>query len=117
MKLVVAEKNDAAQQIARLLSDEGKPSADKVYNTPIYRFRHEGEDWVSIGLRGHILEPSFPPELHFDAQEGWYGLTEDGEHLPANVPDGLARPPYESKRRPYLKDGISIKSWNIPSLP
>lgn len=117
MKLVVAEKNDAAQQIARLLSDEGKPSADKVYNTPIYRFRHGGEDWVTIGLRGHILEPSFPPELHFDAKEGWYGLTEDGEHLPADVPDGLARPPYESKRRPYLKDGISIKSWNIPSLP
>ena len=63
MKLVVAEKNDAAQQIARLLCDVGKPKADKVYNTPVYRFDHDGEEWVSIGLRGHILEPNFPPCL------------------------------------------------------
>ena len=117
MKLVVAEKNDAAQQIARLLCDVGKPKADKVYNTPVYRFDHDGEEWVSIGLRGHILEPNFPPELHFDEQEGWYGLTADGEHLPADLPDGLPRPPYATKRRPYLADGIGIKSWNIPSLP
>ena len=117
MILVVTEKNDAAQQIARLLSESGKPQADKVYNTPIYRFRKGGEDWVTIGLRGHILQPDFPPELKYDKREGWYGLTEDGEHLPANVPDSLARPPYPSKRKPYLADGIDIKSWKIPSLP
>ena len=33
--LVVTEKNDAAQQIARLLSESGKPKADKVYDTPV----------------------------------------------------------------------------------
>ena len=32
MKLVVTEKNDAAQQIARLLSESGRPKADKVYD-------------------------------------------------------------------------------------
>ena len=37
--------------------------------------------------------------------------------LPADVPDGLARPPYESKRKPFLKDGIDIKGWKVPSLP
>ena len=117
MKLVVTEKNDAAQQIARLLSESGRPKADKVYDTPVYRFTRDGEDWVTIGLRGHILAPDFPPELHFDEQEGWYGLTAEGEKLPADLPDGLARPPYDSKRKPYLKDGIDIKGWKVPSLP
>ena len=66
MILVVTEKNDAATQIARLLSDVGAPKADKVYNTPIYRFSHEGDEWVTIGLRGHILAPDFPTELKWD---------------------------------------------------
>lgn len=117
MKLVVTEKNDAAQQIARLLSEAGKPKADKVYDTPVYRFRRDGEEWVTIGLRGHIMAPDFPPTLKFDDGEGWYGLASDGEHLPADLPEGLARPPYESRRKPYLADGIDIKGWKVPSLP
>lgn len=117
MNLIVTEKNDAAQQIARLLSESGKPKADKVYNTPVYRFRWHGDDCVTIGLRGHIMQPDFPPELKFDPQEGWYGLTEDGEHLPADLPDGLARPPFASRRKPFLADGVDIKGWKIPSLP
>ncbi len=117
MKLIVTEKNDAAGQIARLLSDSGKPKADKVYDTPVYRFRRGGEDCVTIGLRGHILQPDFPPELKFNDEEGWFGVTAEGEVLPADVPDGLARPPYDTKRKPYLKDGIDIKGWKIASLP
>ena len=117
MKLLVTEKNDAAGQIARLLSDSGKPKADKVYDTPVYRFRRGGEDCVTIGLRGHILQPDFPPELKFNDEEGWFGVTAEGEVLPADVPDGLARPPYDTKRKPYLKDGIDIKGWKIASLP
>ena len=117
MKLIVTEKNDAAGQIARLLSDSGKPKADKVYDTPVYRFRRGGEDCVTIGLRGHILQPDFPPELKFNDEEGWFGVTAEGEVLPADVPDGLARPPYDTKRKPYLKDGIDIKGWKIDSLP
>ena len=34
MKLVVTEKNDAAQKIADLLGVK-KPKADKVYSTPV----------------------------------------------------------------------------------
>ena len=48
MKLVVTEKNDAAQQIARLLSESGRPKADKVYDTPVYRFTRDGEDWAEF---------------------------------------------------------------------
>ena len=92
MKLVITEKNDAAQQIARLLCSVGKPKADKVYNTPVYRFTVDGEEWVTIGLRGHILAPDFPTELKFDKKLGWYAVSQEGEMLPADVPDGLGSP-------------------------
>lgn len=117
MKLVVAEKNIAAQKIAQLLADAGAPKNDKVYNTQVYRFKVGGEDWVSMGLAGHILAPDFPDEILFDKKMGWYSLTEDGEVLPAGVPDGLARPPYNTKRKPFLANGINIKGWKVESLP
>ena len=117
MRLIVTEKNDAAQQIARLLSTSGKPKADKVYNTPVYRFTWDGEDCVTIGLRGHILKVDFPVQLTFDDKNGWQGLTADGELLPADVPDGLARPPYKSKRKPFMANGVDLKGWKIASLP
>ena len=116
MKLVIAEKNIAAQKIAQLLAD-GKPKTDKVYNTQVYRFTVKGEDWVSMGLAGHILAPDFPDEILFDKKTGWYSVSEDGEVLPADVPDGLARPPYATKRKPYLANGINIKGWKVESLP
>ena len=117
MKLVVTEKNDAAQQIARLLSTVGKPEAGKVYDTPVYRFKHDGEEWVTIGLRGHIMAPDFAHELHYSKKEGWWAVTAEGEVIPAHIPDDLPRPPYETKRKPFLKDGIDIKGWKVPSLP
>lgn len=117
MKLVVTEKNDAATQIARLLCDVGKPKADKVYNTPVYRFKHEGDEWVAIGLRGHILAPDFPTELKYDKRQGWYGVSSEGEIMPANVPSSLACPPFATKRKPFLADGVDIKGWKVPSLP
>ncbi|MFC2646647.1 MAG: DNA topoisomerase I [Coriobacteriaceae bacterium] len=122
MILVVTEKNDAATQIARLLSESGKPKADRVYSTPIYRFKHDGEDWVTIGLRGHIMAPGFPHELKYSKKEGWYGLTDGGEKLPAHLPDTLAKPPYPKAkngriRKPFEADGVDIKGWKIPALP
>ena len=116
MKLVVAEKNIAAQKIAQLLSTT-KPKNDKVYNTQVYRFEVDGEEWVSMGLAGHILAPDFPDEILFDKKQGWYSVSDEGEVLPADIPDGLARPPYDTKRKPYLANGISIKGWKVESLP
>ena len=116
MKLVVTEKNDAAQKIAALLG-AGKPKADKVYSTPVYRFAVDGEEWVTIGLRGHILEVDFPPQLVYKARGGWRGVTADGEAVPAKVPASLPKPPYPTKRKPYLADGIDIKGWKMDALP
>lgn len=59
MKLVVSEKNIAAKRIAEILA-VGKPTAEAVYTIPVYRFRRDGQEWASIGLKGHIMEVDFP---------------------------------------------------------
>ena len=68
MQLVVSEKNIAAKRIAEILA-VGRPKTDKVYTTPVYTFRRDGEDWVSIGLKGHIMEVDFPEEAP-DVRDG-----------------------------------------------
>ena len=103
MKLVVTEKNDAAQKIADLLGAT-KPKADKVYSTPVYRFTVEGEEWVTIGLRGHILEPDFATALIYKKRGGWRGVNADGEVMDADIPKSLARL-HSRKRSPLLKMG------------
>lgn len=115
MKLVVTEKNDAAQKIADLLGVT-KPKADKVYSTPVYRFDVEGEEWVTIGLRGHILEPDFAPTLVYKKRGGWQGVTEEGVTLPADLPTTLPRPPFK-KKKPFVEDGVELKSWKMDALP
>lgn len=115
MKLVVTEKNDAAQKIADLLSAT-KPKADKVYSTPVYRFDVDGEEWVTIGLRGHILEPDFTPQIIYKKRGGWQGVTAEGELIAANLPDSLPRPPFK-KKKPFTEDGVELKSWKMDALP
>ncbi|MDO4442440.1 MAG: DNA topoisomerase I [Slackia sp.] len=116
MKLVVTEKNIAAQKIADLLGI-GKPKADKVYNTPVYRFQIEGEEWVTIGLRGHILEPDFMPSIVYKKSTGWRGVTADGEAVPADIPDFLPKPPFKTKRKPFTADGVEMGAWKMDALP
>ncbi len=70
MRLVISEKNIAARRIAEILA-VGKPKADKVYSTPVYRFRRDGEDWVSIGLKGHIMKVDFPEEFEGAELKKW----------------------------------------------
>ena len=115
MKLVVTEKNDAAQKIADLLGVK-KPKADKVFSTPVYRFERDGEEWVTIGLRGHILEPDFAPQLIHKKRGGWMGVTADGETLPASIPASLPKPPFK-KRKPFTEDGVELKTWKMDALP
>lgn len=115
MKLVVTEKNDAAQKIADLLG-AGKPKADKVFSTPVYRFSVDGEEWVTIGLRGHILEPDFAPQLVYKKRGGWKGVNVDGEAVSASIPASLPRPPFK-KKKPFTEDGVELKSWKMDALP
>ena len=115
MKLVIAEKGNAAENIAKELGHNVQK--DKVYNTPICRFTRAGEEWVAIGLRGHILAVDFPRELHWTAEQGWFGVDEDGAVIPAEIPDGLAHPPFEKPRKPFTKEGVDLKGWKVPSLP
>ncbi len=117
MELIITEKNDAARQISRLLA-QGKPKEDKVYNTPVYRFERDGHECVAIGLRGHILGVDFPDDLVYSKKNGWVGLDSEGEVIDApDVPESLPTPPWETKRKPYTAEGISLKSWKIPALP
>ena len=115
MKLVVTEKNDAAQKIADLLGVK-KPKAEKVYSTPVYRFDVDGEEWVTIGLRGHILEPDFAPTMVYKKRGGWQGVTEEGETLPADLPASLPKPPFK-KKKPFTEDGVELKTWKMDALP
>lgn len=115
MKLVVTEKNLAAQKIADLLGVQ-KPKQDKVFSTPIYRFEKDGEEWVTIGLRGHILEPNFTPTLVYKKSKGWQGVTEDGEVVPAEVSKDLPRPPFK-KKKPFIENGVELKAWKMDALP
>ena len=115
MRLVVTEKNDASQKIAELLG-ASKPKADKVYSTPVYRFTRDGEDWVTIGMRGHILGPDFVPSIVYKKRGGWVGINAAGEKVPADIPADLPRPPFK-KRKPFTADGVEFGGWRMEALP
>jgi DNA topoisomerase-1 len=68
VRLIVSEKNIAAKRIAEILA-VGKSSSDKVYTTPVYTFRRDGDEWVSIGLKGHIMAVDFPESVNADGVE------------------------------------------------
>ncbi|HSK47913.1 MAG TPA: DNA topoisomerase I [Coriobacteriia bacterium] len=113
MKLVVTEKNLAAKKLAEILA-VGKPEADKVYSTPVYKFRRDGEDWIAIGLKGHILGVDFPLQLTHDG--GWKAVWEEGDPTPITIPDVLGTPPWP-KKKPFTVDGVDLKTWKLASLP
>ncbi|MBI5230760.1 MAG: DNA topoisomerase I [Coriobacteriales bacterium] len=115
MKLIVTEKNIAAKKLAEILA-VGKVESDKVYNTPVYRFRRDGEDWVSIGLKGHILGVDFPQSLAFKDGE-WLAVWDEERTTPAPVPATVSTPPWESNRKPFTKEGVELGTWRLQSLP
>ncbi|MDR2714263.1 MAG: topoisomerase DNA-binding C4 zinc finger domain-containing protein [Coriobacteriales bacterium] len=115
MQLIITEKNDAAKRIAELLAD-GTTKAEKVYETPVYRFVRDGQDCVTIGLRGHILGLDFVPTLSYTKRRGWFGIDQDGVIVEANVPDALDKPPFK-KRKPFTEDTVELKSWKLNGLP
>jgi DNA topoisomerase-1 len=62
VKLIITEKDSAAQKIAQIL---GGPTVVKEHGrgkqkVKSYSFEHDGEPTVAVGLRGHVMETVFP---------------------------------------------------------
>ncbi len=62
MRLIVTEKNSSAKKIAEILgASNGGPKADKTFKVPFYTWTDaEGNEEMTIGLKGHVLGPAFP---------------------------------------------------------
>ncbi|MEK6278348.1 MAG: DNA topoisomerase I [Actinomycetota bacterium] len=58
MRLIVTEKNNSAKKIAEILG--GSPKEDKSYKVPYYTWEDENGSQMTIGLKGHVLNPAFP---------------------------------------------------------
>lgn len=115
MKLIITEKNIAAKKIAEILADK-KPRSQRVSSTPVYRFEWNGEDTAVVGLKGHILETEFADALIYRGNR-WYAQWPGGEQ-PARIPSSLPTPPWDTKRKPFLPDGVELgRSWKITALP
>src|SRR5919201_13179 len=59
MRLIVTEKNNSAKKIADILS-RGGATADSAYKVPYYTWSADGEEHMAIGLKCHVVNPSFP---------------------------------------------------------
>jgi DNA topoisomerase-1 len=59
MRLIVTEKNNSAKKIAEILSG-GTAKEDSSYKTPFYTWDGPDGPEMTIGLKGHVLNPGFP---------------------------------------------------------
>lgn len=59
MRLIISEKANAAKKIAQFLSD-GAVKDGKHRSVPHHTFTWKGEECVSVGLKGHVLNPEYP---------------------------------------------------------
>jgi DNA topoisomerase I len=62
MRLIVTEKHNSAKKIAEILgASTGGPVSDKTFKVPYYTWTDdEGGEHRTIGLKGHVLGPTFP---------------------------------------------------------
>jgi len=61
MRLIISEKANAAKKIAQILA-EGSVKSGKHRSVPHHTFVWGGEECVSVGLKGHVLNPEYPEE-------------------------------------------------------
>jgi DNA topoisomerase I len=61
MRLIISEKANAAKKIAQILA-EGAVKEGKHRSVPHHTFTWKGEESVSVGLKGHVLNPEYPEE-------------------------------------------------------
>ena len=62
-KLIVTEKNNTAIRIAVILSD-AKMKRGKVGRVPTFSYTRDGDEYVVVGMRGHVLNLDYPEELN-----------------------------------------------------
>jgi DNA topoisomerase-1 len=65
MRLIVTEKNNSAKKIADILSG-GAAKEESSYRTPYYTWKDGDGEQMTIGLKGHVLNPAFP-----DSYNNW----------------------------------------------
>jgi DNA topoisomerase I len=73
--LVVAEKFNTALRIAVVLSD-GRMKRSRIEGTNVFQFERADGPYAVVGLRGHIVELDYPPELKEWTLEGLPRLLE-----------------------------------------
>ena len=61
MRLIVTEKNNSAKKIADILSN-GTAKEDASFRTPFYTWGEGDDAQMTIGLKGHVLNPAFPED-------------------------------------------------------
>src|SRR5918994_1526657 len=61
MRLIISEKANAAKKVAQFLA-EGTVKDGKHRSVPHHTFKWGGEECVSVGLKGHVLNPEYPEE-------------------------------------------------------
>ena len=61
MRLIISEKANAAKKVAQFLA-EGSVKDGKHRSVPHHTFVWKGEECVSVGLKGHVLNPEYPEE-------------------------------------------------------
>src|ERR671916_185245 len=61
MRLIISEKANAAKKIAQFLA-EGSVKVGKHRSVPHHTFVWKGDECVSVGLKGHVLNPEYPEE-------------------------------------------------------
>src|SRR5918992_980016 len=61
MRLIISEKANAAKKVAQFLA-EGPVKDGKHRSVPHHTFDWQGEECVSVGLKGHVLNLEYPEE-------------------------------------------------------
>ena len=61
MRLIISEKANTAKKVAQFLA-EGSVKEGKHRSVPHHTFTWKGEETMSVGLKGHVLNPEYPEQ-------------------------------------------------------
>ncbi|MCJ7562591.1 MAG: hypothetical protein MUO84_06240, partial [Thermoplasmata archaeon] len=62
-RLIICEKNHAAQRIAFILSNYTQKRRS-VSGVPVYEFDRDGDEYTVLGLRGHVVILDYPKKYN-----------------------------------------------------